>query len=106
MYSEKIDTQPKTTLANPDAIKIECIAIHLTSPVSKERIIYMEHGQNNAPLKMEVWNSSKHLGRKKDSHSSAFLGLINYLCYQDFSDFGSCKPTQPRKSKALPFLFQ
>lgn len=70
MYSEKIDTQPITTLANPDAIKIECIAIHLSSPVSKEKIIYMEHGQNNGPLKIEAWNSSKHLGEKKYSQFS------------------------------------
>lgn len=93
MYSEKIDTQPITTLASPNAIKIECIAIHLASPVSKKRVIYMEYGQNNALLKMDVWNSSKHLKKKKNIHSSAFLGLINYLGYQDFNDFGFCKPT-------------
>lgn len=75
MYSEKIDTQPITTLANPDAIKIECIAIHLSSPVSKEKIIYMEHGQNNGPLKIEAWNSSKHLGGKKRLTVQLFWAL-------------------------------
>lgn len=51
----------------------------------------MEHGQNNASLKTEVWDSSKHLEKKYSQFS--FSGPYNYLCYQDLNDFGSCKPT-------------
>lgn len=54
----------------------------------------MEYGQNNASLKIIIWNSSKYLQKKKMMmHGSAFLGLIKYLCYQGFNDFGSCKTT-------------
>jgi len=64
----------------------------------------MEHGQNNTPLKAEIWNSSKHLQKTMVTHSSAVPGLINYLHYQGFNDFGFCKATSLRKSKLLPFL--